>query len=233
MINRTMESRHCSAAQTSRSAVSARTGRPIETAISAAQKKESKNVETAGRDKEFDKSCSQTGRPPRLDDEPAIERRAHAQPDQRRRDEAGQRNSPKPERGFPRTAFGLDIPNPKLGRLREHRKRVHRFLCGRPNPRRQFHTGHQSRAGSGRRIGRRRRGLDALGGEIGNQAFDLVGRHRPRQLQYDGRAGGLGGPSGRHCAEQKQQRQGKRSCRHCPLFKLKCLEHQTARSNGE
>src|SRR6516225_11850292 len=107
MINRTMESRHCSAAQTSRSAVSARIGRPIETAISAAQKKESKNGETAGRDKEFDKSCSQTGRPPRLDDEPAIERRAHAQPDQRRRDEAGQRNSPKPERGFPRTAFGL------------------------------------------------------------------------------------------------------------------------------
>ena len=37
--------------------------------------------ETAGRDKEFDKGCTQTGRQPRLDHEPAIERRAHAQPD--------------------------------------------------------------------------------------------------------------------------------------------------------
>ena len=77
------------------------------------------------------------------------------------------------------------------------------------------------------------RGLGAFGGKIGNQALDLVRRHRGRQLQYDGRAGGLGGPSGRHCAEQKQQRQGKRSCRHRPVFKLKCSDDQTARSNGE
>ena len=75
--------------------------------------------------------------------------------------------------------------------------------------------------------------MDALGGEIGNQAFDLVGRHRWRQLQYDGRAAGLGGPPDRRHAEQKQQRQGKRSCRHCPIFKLKCLDDQTARLNGE
>jgi len=28
-------------------------------------------------------------------------------------------------------------------------------------------------------------------------------------MQYDCRAGGLGSPSGRHCAEQKQQRKRK------------------------
>jgi predicted site-specific integrase-resolvase len=66
-----------------------------------------------------------------------------------------------------------------------------------------------------------------VGSEIGNQTFDLVGRHRRWQLQHDRRIGGLGGPPDRRHAEQKQQRQGKRSCRHRRVFRLSCQDHQT------
>ena len=77
------------------------------------------------------------------------------------------------------------------------------------------------------------RRLGAFGGEIRNQAFDRLRRHRGRQVQYDRLAGRLGVHPGRQNEQQKQQRQSKRSCRHRPIFKLKCLDDQTARSNGE
>ena len=77
-------------------------------------------------------------------------------------------------------AFGLDIPNPDLRHLPEPRHGAHRLFCLLPYSHCQLHAGHQRR--------RVRRGaidgsccwFGAFGGEIGNQTFDLVGRHRRR-----------------------------------------------------
>jgi len=142
---------------------------------SAEQKSE--NGETSGRDKKLDEGCTQAGRQPRLDDEPAIKRRAHSQPDQRRRYKPGERDGPKPQCGIAGAAFRLDMPDPDLRRLKQHRYRADCLFCGGPNSHRQLHAGHQRRRIHRGRIGGRRRGLDALGGQTGNQAFDLVGRH--------------------------------------------------------
>jgi len=182
--------------------------------------------------KKLDKGCAQAGCQPRRDDEPVIKRRAHSQPDQRRRHETCERDGPKPKRGIARTAFVLDMPDPDLRQLPEHRHRAHRLFCLLPYSHGQLHSGHQSRAGSRRRIGGSRHGLGALGGEIGNQAFDLVGRHRRWQLQYDGRAGLLGSAACGRRADQEQQSQGDEARRHCGVFKRICPDHQTARPIG-
>jgi hypothetical protein len=119
------------------------------------------------------------------------------------------------------------MSNPDLRHLPERRHCAHRLFCLLPYSHCQLHAGHQR--GRVRRVGIDGSccGLSALGSEIGNQTLDLVGRHRRRQLQHDGRTGGLGSPSGGHCPEQKQQRQGKRSCRHRSVFRRSCQDHQT------
>jgi len=165
----------------------------------------SEDGEADGSHQKLGEGRTQARRQPGFDDgTPAIEQRPGPRPDQRRRHEDGQGDSPKPERGITRATFCLDPPHPNLRQLKQRRHRAHRLLGRLPYLHRHFHAGHQNRAGSRRGIGWLLRGLRPFGGEVGDQAFDLVGRYRGRQLQHDGRAGGFGRPAGQHRAEQKQ-----------------------------
>jgi hypothetical protein len=73
----------------------------------------------------------------------------------------------------------------------------------------------------------KRRAIGAGRRQMGRATHPLADEHRRRQLQHDGRTSGLGAPPDRRHAEQEQQRQDKRSCRHRRLFRLSCRDYQT------
>jgi hypothetical protein len=143
----------------------------------------------------------------------AIEQLAKAPPDQRGSHETRERDHPQPKRETGCASVRLYLFDPDLRRPTENRQRLNRLLAAIPNLCGDVRGG-ECRLGSDvGRVGGWRHRVGALGGKLGEQPPDRIGRHRRRQLQHNRRAARLGRPDGRH-AEQKQYHDGERPGQH-------------------